>query len=75
MKIPAEHADFFFDAEIGKLPTTFVVADHREQMKYHDAGKKTLTTICRKAWGAMCQNGWASRLYRIRLKPSLHRFS
>lgn len=37
--IPVEHADFFFNADVGKLPTEFVVADHREQMKYHDAGK------------------------------------
>lgn len=37
--IPVEHADFFFNADVGKLPTEFVAADHREQMKYHNAGK------------------------------------
>ncbi|NSZ00623.1 hypothetical protein G6M70_06010 [Agrobacterium tumefaciens] len=37
--IPVEHADFFFDADVGKLPTEFAVADHRKQMEYHNAGQ------------------------------------
>lgn len=38
-KIPVEHADFFFDADIGELPSKFSVADHRDQVKIHEEGR------------------------------------
>ena len=38
-KIPVEHTDFFFDSDPRQLPSKFVVADHREQVKIHEEGR------------------------------------